>query len=221
MQLRRQLDSWLAALVEAAGNSQATRIVCSSYVLQAAARHEYSKVLGHKRLTFQRVPFQQSPRVVLHVNTDTCNLTDSLVWRALRNVPCLDLQFEVDRAQQRAMLQKLPAGSVHCLAVSGCDVHAPGMLTALCGALRRIRELESFQLGAAAQLFSDAEERPLNARQLECLSNSLLRRYRIVSIDFFNKSVQEEVCFLAAALLIVAKLCEWAAQGTHCGQVCR
>lgn len=200
MQLRKQLDAWLAALVAAAGNSHATKIVCSSYVLQAAARHEYSRVLGHKRLTFQRAPFQQAPRVVLRVNTDTCDLTDGLVWRALRNIPCLELQFEVDRARQRAMLHNLPAGSIHCLGVSGCDVQAPGMLGTLCGTLRRIRELESFQLGAAAQVFSDVEERPLQGRQLECLSRSLLRRFRIVSVDFHNKSAQQEVCVLAAAV---------------------
>lgn len=192
-QLRKQIDAWLAALVEAAGQSYAKLIVCSSYVLQAAARAEYSNVLGHERLAFQRAPFQQAPHVVLRMNTDYCDLTSGLVWHALRNIQCLDLQFEVDGTQQRHMLRTMPAGVIHCLSVSGCDVHAPGMLKALCAALRRISDLESFQLGAIAQMFSDIDERPFSQRQIGCLERSLLRNWRIVSIDFFNKSVQEEV----------------------------
>lgn len=198
MQLRRQLDAWLAALVEAAGSTLAKRIVCSSYVLQAVARHELNQVLGHRRLAFQRAPFQQAPQVDLYVNTDTCALTSGLVWRALRNIQCLQLQFEVSRAQQLDLLQKVPEGSIRCLTVSGCDIHAPGMLKALCGTLRRVEELECFQLGAASQWLSGGDECPLSDRQLGTLSRSLLRPYRIISVEFFNKSLQDEVCYQAS-----------------------
>jgi hypothetical protein len=59
--------------------------------------------------------------VVLRVNTDVCGLTGDLMWRALRNIHCLDLQFKVGPAQQRRMLQQLPAGSIHCDHVSVMD----------------------------------------------------------------------------------------------------
>jgi hypothetical protein len=200
MQLRRQLDSWLAALVEAAGNSFARNLDISTYALQSAARSEYNNVLGHKRLVFQRVPFQQVPHVVLRVNTEMCELTGDLVWHALRNIQCLDVDFEVARDQQRLMLHSLPGAGIHCLSLSGCDIHAPGMLRrALSGALRRITELESFSLGPIDHTFGDVEEKPLTKRQLGCLSGAMLRAYRIVSVDFFNNNIKEQVCcfFLA------------------------
>lgn len=192
MQLRQQIDAWLAALLEAAGKSLARHVKCSTYVLQAAARHEHGVVLGHSRLAYQFPAFRQKPQVSVLVNTPHSDLATGLMWRALRDIPCLDLNFTVGQSQQCSWLQKLPAGSIQCFGVSGCDVHAPGMLTALCGALHRFKELKSFKLGAIAQ--KTAVERPLGERSIKQLQRSLLRPARIVAVSMHSQTVQDQVC---------------------------
>jgi hypothetical protein len=193
-QLRSQLDTWLAALVEAAGNSSVPQIVCSSYVLQAAARHELRSVLSFKRLAYQQPMFKQAPKVELRVNTDACALAQDTLWRGLRNIVVLNLHFDAGRNEQRRTLRTLPAGSIRCLTVSGCDAQAPGMLDAMCSALQRIRELEAFQLGPVAQVLAEIDEHPLSEAQMLRLSGCLRRPYRIISVEFCNKCIQDEVC---------------------------
>jgi hypothetical protein len=199
MLLRQRTDAWLAALVEAAGNSLARHVSCSSYVLQAAARHELRAVLGHSRLAYQFPPFQQDPQVSLVINTDYGDPATGLMLHALRNIPCLDLRFTVGPTQQHSWLQKLPAGRIQCFGVSGCDAHEPGILTALCGALQSLKELKSFQLGAMSKGKTDA--RPFDASSVQQLQRSLLKRGRIVAVSFANKTVQDQVCSRALLLL--------------------
>lgn len=194
-----RLDAWQAALVRAADKSGASHIVCSTYMLQAAARHELRCVLGLKRLAYQWPAFQRAPRVTLEVNSAACPVAHDLMWRMLRNVEVLDVHFHVDHDEQRRVLRALPAGSLRCIALSGIDVHDTRMLAEVCRVLGRVKELEAFQLGAPSATLSteSAPQEPLPEAPLHRLSQRLRRAYRIISVDFSNPAIQSQVCWLA------------------------
>jgi hypothetical protein len=191
---QRRMDAWQAALVHAAGRSAAPHVVCSTYTLQAAARHELRSVLGYKRLARQRCAFTASPCVTLHANTPPCALATDVMWAMLDNIHVLALCFRSAGvpAQQHALLNSMPCGSIRCLSLTGLDVHDAPTLTLLCAVMRRVRELEALHLVGAAELQSD--DSPLPERAFNRFSNSILRPYRIVAVDCADVALQGQVC---------------------------